>query len=91
VIVYFNGGGPVQGPSSVLTGRATPDGTFPVTASYRATVDGVGAMLDFVGLTPGFVGLYQANLVIPSVPAGDHPLVLTVGGVASNSTTISTK
>jgi uncharacterized protein (TIGR03437 family) len=91
VIVYFNGGGAVQGQSSITTGQATPNGIFPVTASYTATVDGVAATLDFVGLTPGDAGLYQANLVIPSVPAGDHPMVITIGGVASNSTTISTK
>jgi uncharacterized protein (TIGR03437 family) len=89
--VYFTGGGAVHGSSSIVTGRATPDGIFPVTASYRATVSGTPATVSFVGLTPGYAGLYQANLIIPNVPAGQHPLILTVGGVASNSTTISTK
>ena len=91
VIVYFTGGGTVQGGSAIVTGRATPDQIFPVTATYSATVDGVAAPVSFVGLTPGFAGLYQANIMIPNVPAGQHPLVLTVGGVASNSTTIATK
>jgi uncharacterized protein (TIGR03437 family) len=91
VIVYFTGGGAVHGASSIITGHATPNEVFPVTASYSATVGGVAANVGYVGLTPGFAGLYQANLTIPSVPAGQHPLVLTIGGVASNSTTISTK
>jgi uncharacterized protein (TIGR03437 family) len=91
VIVYLNGGGAVQGESSIVTGRATPSGIFPVTASYSATIAGVPATVDFIGLTPGIAGLYQANIVIPKVAAGEHPLILTVGGVASNSTTVSTK
>ena len=91
VIVYFTGGGAVHGSSSIITGHATPNGVFPVAASYSATVDGVAATVGFAGLTPGYAGLYQANLTIPSVPAGQHPLVLTIGGVLSNSTTISTK
>jgi len=91
VMVYFTGGGAVQGGSAIVTGHATPDAIFPVTATYSATVNGVPASVSFVGLTSGYAGLYQANLMIPNVPAGQHPLVITVGGVASNSTTISTK
>ena len=91
VIVYFNGGGPVTGESSLTTGKATPNSIFPVTASYSATIGALPATVEFVGLSPGFAGLYQANIVIPQIAAGSHPLVLTVGGVASNSTTISTK
>jgi uncharacterized protein (TIGR03437 family) len=29
------------------------------------------------------------NLLVPDVPAGDQPLVVTVGGVASNAVTVS--
>jgi uncharacterized protein (TIGR03437 family) len=91
VLVFFTGGGPVQGSGSIVTGHATPNAIFPVTASYSATVDGVPANVQFVGLAPGFAGLYQADVLIPNVPAGQHPLVITVGGGQSNSTTISTK
>jgi uncharacterized protein (TIGR03437 family) len=91
VIVYFTGGGAVTGESSIVTGHATPVAIYPVTTSYSATVDSVPATVTFVGLTSGYAGLYQANVMIPNVPAGQHPLVITVGGVASNSTTISTK
>jgi uncharacterized protein (TIGR03437 family) len=91
VIVYFNGGGPVTGQSSLTTGHATPSGVFPVNATTSATIGGVNAPLDFVGLTPGVAGLFQANVVIPSIAAGSHPFVLTIGGVASNSTAIFTK
>jgi uncharacterized protein (TIGR03437 family) len=90
-IVYFTGGGPVQGGSALVTGHATPNSLFPVIENASATIANVNATLDYVGLTPGYVGLYQANVVIPSVAAGDHTLVITIGGVASKGTVISTK
>jgi uncharacterized protein (TIGR03437 family) len=45
----------------------------------------------FSGLSPGFVGLYQVNLQIPSTaPSGNAvPVVLTIGGVQSNTATIA--
>jgi uncharacterized protein (TIGR03437 family) len=43
----------------------------------------------FSGLAPGYVGLLQLNVQIPNVAPGDHPLVVTIGGVASNSTLIT--
>jgi uncharacterized protein (TIGR03437 family) len=90
VIVYFTGGGPVQGGSVLVTGHAAPNQAFAVTETATATINGVAATVDYAGLTPGFVGLYQANIVVPKVAAGDHPLVITIGGTASPSTTIST-
>jgi uncharacterized protein (TIGR03437 family) len=61
-----------------------------VTETYSATIAGIPATVLFLGLSPGFAGLYQADVVIPSVGPGDHRLVITIGGKASNSTFIST-
>jgi uncharacterized protein (TIGR03437 family) len=90
LIVYFTGGGPVQGGSVLVTGKAAPSQAFPVTESVSATINGVAATVDYAGLTPGFIGLYQANLVVPKVAAGDHNLILTIGGTASAAVTVST-
>jgi uncharacterized protein (TIGR03437 family) len=40
-------------------------------------------------LTPGSIGLYQANFVVPKVAAGDRALVITIAGQASNNPLIA--
>ena len=41
------------------------------------------ATLSYSGLAPNAVGLYQFNVVVPNVPAGDNvPLTFTLGGAA---------
>ena len=91
VIVYLLGGGPVQGANLLTNGQATPASPlFPVMEPYSATIAGIPATVLFVGLTPGFAGLYQADVIIPSIGPGDHRLIITIGGKASNFTLIST-
>ena len=89
VVAYFLGGGPVNASGSLMTGAASPPGLSPVTGPYTVTVGGVGAVVNYVGLTPGSVGLYQANFVVPQVTVGNHPLVLTISGQASNNPLIA--
>jgi uncharacterized protein (TIGR03437 family) len=89
IIVYLTGGGPVQNGTSLVTGHATPNAAFPVTGAYSATLAGVTATVNFIGLTPAFVGLYQANVVIPKVAAGERNLVITIAGTASNAALVS--
>jgi uncharacterized protein (TIGR03437 family) len=90
IVVFLTGGGPVQGGNSLVTGHATPNAVFPVTEPYSATIAGVNAPVSFIGLTPGNVGLYQANVTIPQVGKGNHNLSITIGGTASAATLIST-
>jgi uncharacterized protein (TIGR03437 family) len=40
------------------------------------------ATLQYAGVAPGFVGLYQFNIQVPDVPAGDWPLNFSVNGTA---------
>ncbi len=45
------------------------------------------ASLTYDGLAPSAVGLYQFNVVVPSVPSSDAvPLTFTLGGVAGTQT-----
>jgi uncharacterized protein (TIGR03437 family) len=60
-------------------------------ATPAVTVGGVPATVTFSGLAPGYVGLYQINVDVPAgAPTGPAvPIVLTVGGVPSNTATIA--
>ncbi len=51
---------------------------------FSVSVGGVDAFLEFVGVTPGVVGLTQVNFMVPgSVAAGPQPVVVTVNGMPS--------
>jgi uncharacterized protein (TIGR03437 family) len=51
----------------------------------------VNAIVNFSGLAPGYVGLYQVNVQIPdTAPSGDAvPVILGIGGVTANTVTIA--
>lgn len=85
--VYVTGQGAVDPP--VATGAAAPADpfAFPV-AAVTAQTGGVDAMVTFAGMAPGLAGLLQVNLQVPEAGAGNLPLVITVGGVASNPVTV---
>ena len=87
VVAYMDGTGALRTP--VEDGFAAT-GSDSARASASATIGGEPAGIQYIGLTPGNVGLAQANVVIPDdLPSGDYPLVLTVGGLVSTSAFIS--
>ena len=56
-------------------------GAAETAATVTATIGGVSAPVEFSGITGA--GLYQINVRVPAgLPAGDLPLMLTVGGVS---------
>ena len=88
LVVYLTGQGQVDHP--VTDGTATPGSPLAhAKLSPSATIGGVDAPVQFLGLSPGFVGLAQANVQVPKLASGDYPLVLTVGGFVSASAVIS--
>ena len=87
ITVYLTGIVPMNLP---VAGGLTPSNQlYWANQGVLATLGGVPAPLLFVGLTPGQIGLAQANVQIPNLPPGSFPLVLTVGEVASNSAMVS--
>ncbi len=86
ITVYFTGQGEVTNFVPDGTTATSADPTFNPTT---ATLGGQPAAVTYSGLAPGLVGVAQANITVPDLPAGDYPLVITIRGAPSNSATIS--
>lgn len=90
IIVYLTGIGATN--PAVADGVAAPSGPLATPlVPGTATVGGVNAPVQFLGLTPGSVGLAQANLQVPALPSGDHPLVLTMNNRSSQPVQIAVR
>jgi uncharacterized protein (TIGR03437 family) len=52
-------------------------------------IGNTAAHVDFAGLSPGWVGLYQVNVDVPSDAAtGLQPIVVSIGGVDSKASVL---
>jgi uncharacterized protein (TIGR03437 family) len=89
VVAYLTGGGLVTPAGPLTTGGPSPNGISPTKLNYSISVGGQQVQQYYLGLTPGFVGLYQANFKVPNLAVGDYPLAITVNGVSSNAPLIS--
>ncbi|HTW67966.1 MAG TPA: hypothetical protein VME17_25300 [Bryobacteraceae bacterium] len=85
VVVYFTGGGPVDASGKLTTGDPSPAGLSPVTGDNSITVGGAQAQVVYMGLSPGSVGLYQANFIVPQLAKGSYAVIVTIAGYASNN------
>ena len=82
VLLYGTALGPVTG--APPTGDAPPLDPLTHTATPGVTIGGRPAVVEFSGLAPLFVGVYQVNVRIPSgLVAGEQEVVVTVDGSAS--------
>jgi uncharacterized protein (TIGR03437 family) len=82
--VFCAGLGAVEPP--VGSGLAAPLNRLAETVlPVEAEIDGRPVNVLFSGLAPGFSGLYQVNIELPSdLPAGSYVLVIRVNGLTSN-------
>ena len=91
--VFATGLGPTNPP--LRTGEPAPSDPVAVLApetQLAASVGGIAGEIQFKGLAPGFVGLYQVNITVPAgLAPGDHPLVLTANGLRSNEVMLAVK
>ncbi|HTB14551.1 MAG TPA: protease pro-enzyme activation domain-containing protein [Bryobacteraceae bacterium] len=68
---------------SPASGTALANLPVPV-LPLSVTIGGQPAFLEFAGITPGLIGVTQVNILVPStIPLGNEPIVVTVGGVSS--------
>lgn len=90
LLIYCTGLGPVSNePVSGYPASSSQLAETPTTP--MVSVGSVPAQVLFSGLAPGYVGLYQVNALVPGgAPSGSAvPVVISMGGVASNAVTIA--
>jgi uncharacterized protein (TIGR03437 family) len=88
--IYCTGLGPVT--NQPATGAPSPLNPLASTPTWpTVAIGGVSATVQFSGLTPGDVGLYQVNAQVPAgSPKGNAvPLAISIGGATSNTVTIA--
>lgn len=89
VVIYLTGLGATS--PQVADGTAAPLSPLAqVVTVPTVTIGGVGGRVEFAGLTPGSVGVYQINVYVPpNTPTGlSVPLVIRQG---TNSTTVDVR
>lgn len=87
IAVFMTGLGPTNPPA--VSGQPAPTPPATTIFSLLANIAGSPAPIEFSGLAPNFVGLYQVNLVVPAgTPAGNQELNIVINGVTSNTVTI---
>jgi uncharacterized protein (TIGR03437 family) len=89
VVIAYGAG---QGPLNILVATSAPAPSNPpatTVAPTTVTAGGVPATVQFNGLAPGKVGLWELSFAVPNLPPDNYPLVATVAGVSSLAVTIS--
>ncbi len=92
VTIYCTGLGPVT--NQPASGSASPVNPLAFTIiKPDVTIGGIPAHVVFSGLTPGLVGLYQINVLVPaSAPIGSAvPVAISVNGAPSNVVTMAVR
>jgi uncharacterized protein (TIGR03437 family) len=89
VEIFASGLGAVT--NTPATGAVSSSSPLSMTIQPSVTIGNADAMVSFSGLAPGFVGLYQVNVQVPAAApvGGAVPVVLTIGGVGSNTVTMA--
>jgi len=89
IILWGTGFGPTNPAAPV--GVQIPPNSYPTASPVTVTVGGTSATVYGAALAPGFAGLYQVAIQIPSsAPNGDLPVVATINGAQSPGTTLIT-
>ncbi len=84
IILWGTGFGPTN--PTAPQGEATPGGAKYSTANPSVEINNVSATVYGAALAPGFAGLYQVAIQVPTTLGnGTWPVVATIGGVQSPS------
>jgi uncharacterized protein (TIGR03437 family) len=90
IIVWGTGFGPAN-PAAPVGVQIPSDKIYSTANPVTVTVNSTPATVFGAALAPGFAGLYQVAIQIPtSVPDGDLPVVATINGASSPVSTMIT-
>jgi uncharacterized protein (TIGR03437 family) len=89
ISLYLNGLGPVNNqPASGFPAAQNDTQKTPQTPTVM--IGGKSAPVLYSGLAPGYVGLYQVNVAVPSnISAGAQSLTISIGGATSKTSGIT--
>jgi uncharacterized protein (TIGR03437 family) len=89
IVLYVNGLGPVDQKQSSGEPTPQPPPLANTTVLPTVKIGNTNAHVDFSGLSPGWVGLYQVNVDVPSnAGTGLQPIVVSIGGVDSKASVL---
>jgi uncharacterized protein (TIGR03437 family) len=88
LLIYFTGGGQTNPP--IAGGVVVGFPPLAATAPVGVTIGGRAAEVFYAAASPGFVGLYQAAVRVPSeIARGVAPVVIRIGEASSNTVAIA--
>lgn len=87
IIVFATGCGPTN-PATQAGVMAAQNSTLAL--PYQVTIGGTPAAVSFAGMVAGTVGLYQFNIVVPNVAAGDQAIELAVDSIPNGQNLLLT-
>jgi uncharacterized protein (TIGR03437 family) len=90
VQIYCTGLGPVTNPPASGSPASSTEQSTTINVP-TITIGGANATVEFSGLTPGEVGLYQVNAIVPATAAKGNavPVSISIGGATSNTVTLA--
>jgi len=90
--IYINGLGPVVG-APPASGEPAPATRLIRTRDIpTVTIGGKTAVVDFSGLAPTLIGVYQMNAYVPAdIDPGPQPISVTAGGIVSQTSSMYVK
>jgi uncharacterized protein (TIGR03437 family) len=87
IVIYGIGFGAV---TPVIPAGEIVTQTNQLSSNLQISFGGTPAVVPYAGLAPGFVGLYQFNVTVPSVTASSPvPLTFSLDGVAGTQTLVT--
>ncbi len=90
ITLWANGLGPVTNQPYSGVPAAGPPLLSQTTTTPTVTIGGQNAAVSFAGLSPGYAGLYQVNVAVPSNASTGSavPISLSIGGKTTEAATL---